>query len=104
MIGILIAENPVHDSDCKAALSINHSVAMTVTNPMAELVGPGFIGFVFCLSLYGVTMAQTTLYYRRFPGDAKKFKFLVWFLFIIDTFHISLLCKLFWFLTITGEC
>jgi len=69
MIGILIAENPVHDSDCKAALSINHSVAMTVTNPMAELVGPGFIGFVFCLSLYGVTMAQTTLYYRRFPAS-----------------------------------
>lgn len=34
-------------------------------------------------SLYGVTLAQTILYYRRFPDDARRLKFLVGACFLI---------------------
>jgi hypothetical protein len=28
-------------------------------------------------SIYGITLAQTSLYYRMFPDDAKELKYLV---------------------------
>jgi len=53
--------------------------------------------------LHGVTLAQTTLYYRWFPGDARGLKFMVSFLFVIDTLHVYLLCSLFWQITVIGH-
>ncbi|KIM76620.1 hypothetical protein PILCRDRAFT_642784 [Piloderma croceum F 1598] len=60
--------------------------AMTTTKtpcPTPTEIGSGLIGFMVCLSLYGVTLAQTIVYFRRFPVDVKGSKFLVFFLWYV---------------------
>ncbi|KIM90119.1 hypothetical protein PILCRDRAFT_172634 [Piloderma croceum F 1598] len=68
-----------------------------------EQLGQGLIGLVFGLGIYGVTLAQTFLYYRRFPDDAKGSKYLVFFLTVIDTFHTYLVCSIVWSTTVIGR-
>ncbi|KDR82712.1 hypothetical protein GALMADRAFT_238211 [Galerina marginata CBS 339.88] len=52
--------------------------------------GAAFIGLIASAVLYGVTLLQTFLYYRQYPNDSWLTKFIVFFLWILDTAHLFL--------------
>jgi len=61
---------------------------MTVS--LQSTFGSAFIGLVASAILYGVTILQTYLYYRNYPGDPKILKWMVAILWILDTAHLVL--------------
>ncbi|KAF9565669.1 hypothetical protein CPC08DRAFT_152541 [Agrocybe pediades] len=52
--------------------------------------GAAFLGLIGSAVLYGVTVLQTYLYYRQYPNDSRWTKFLVFFLWLLDTAHLIL--------------
>ncbi|PAV16710.1 hypothetical protein PNOK_0833000 [Pyrrhoderma noxium] len=55
--------------------------------------GSAYIGAMVMMILYGITCLQTYLYFMRYPGDLLTTKFLVGFLWILDTFHVVLVAQ-----------
>ncbi|KIM80975.1 hypothetical protein PILCRDRAFT_821833 [Piloderma croceum F 1598] len=72
-------------------------------NIAEELWGPPFVGAIISISLYGVTIAQTIFYYKVFPYDPVHLKWLIGFLFAMDTIHVFCLCSGFWRFFIHGR-
>ncbi|OSD07379.1 hypothetical protein PYCCODRAFT_1430635 [Trametes coccinea BRFM310] len=52
---------------------------------LAQTFGVLLIGFIFAVTLYGLTFFQTYIYYTRFPGDDRKTKYTVGLLWALDT-------------------
>ncbi|KAJ6585922.1 hypothetical protein B0H19DRAFT_982021 [Mycena capillaripes] len=52
-----------------------------------ETLGAYEIGVLISYVLFGVTTAQTYIYYRRFPDDSRKFKALVAFVWLCELAH-----------------
>jgi len=54
--------------------------------------GAAYIGMVVAAILYGITTLQTYIYYSHYPNDKKSLKFLVAFLWVVDTLSLLLVC------------
>ncbi|KAK7034662.1 hypothetical protein VNI00_012304 [Paramarasmius palmivorus] len=52
--------------------------------PPAYITGPLMLGYLLNYGLLGVLSVQTYLYYTAFPNDQKKFKFLVYFVYVLE--------------------
>ncbi|KAI9058195.1 hypothetical protein FKP32DRAFT_1597264 [Trametes sanguinea] len=52
---------------------------------LTRTFGVLLIGFIFAVTLYGLTFFQTYIYYTRFPGDDWKTKYTVGLLWALDT-------------------
>ncbi|KAI0371161.1 hypothetical protein BV20DRAFT_215184 [Pilatotrama ljubarskyi] len=50
------------------------------------------VGLPIATAVYGITILQTYLYFRRYPEDSIRLKTLVGTLWILDTFTIVLIC------------
>ncbi|KZP26053.1 hypothetical protein FIBSPDRAFT_363970 [Athelia psychrophila] len=59
-------------------------------------ITPGFIGFIISLSLNGISIAQSVLYYRSFPRDGRVMKLIVLLLNIAELAQTSVLSNMFW--------
>ncbi|KIM82550.1 hypothetical protein PILCRDRAFT_820405 [Piloderma croceum F 1598] len=70
---------------------------------VVEVLGPAFVGFIFCLCLYGTTLAQVIFYFWSFPDDSRRTKYLVAILCAGDTIHVCLICDMFWDVLIHGR-
>ncbi|KAI0632001.1 hypothetical protein C8Q77DRAFT_1158683 [Trametes polyzona] len=58
---------------------------------LTQTFGVLLIGFIFTVSLYGLTFFQTYIYYTRFPHDAKGTKYTVGLLWATDTMITALI-------------
>ncbi|KAF9468552.1 hypothetical protein BDZ94DRAFT_673958 [Collybia nuda] len=68
-------------------------------NSIDATYGSAFIGLVAGAILYGVTLLQTFLYYRRYPRDSIFIKLLVFLLWVLDTTHLALCTvAIYWYL------
>ncbi|KAH9847888.1 hypothetical protein C2E23DRAFT_473697 [Lenzites betulinus] len=67
--------------------SSNTTLATDGATPteLTETFGVLLIGFIFTVTLYGLTFFQTYIYYTRFPHDARKTKYTVGLLWAVDT-------------------
>ncbi|KZT37194.1 hypothetical protein SISSUDRAFT_882538 [Sistotremastrum suecicum HHB10207 ss-3] len=54
-------------------------------------LGPGLIGALVTMMLYGILTDQCYTYYRQFPQDHTSHRVLVAFLWLIDTFHVAVM-------------
>ncbi|ESK95422.1 hypothetical protein Moror_3860 [Moniliophthora roreri MCA 2997] len=52
--------------------------------PPAYITGPLILGYLLNYGLLGILSVQTYLYYAAFPNDQKKFKVLVYFVYILE--------------------
>ncbi|KAL1950193.1 hypothetical protein VTO73DRAFT_5316 [Trametes versicolor] len=59
--------------------------AIATTHELTETFGVLLIGFIFTVTLYGLTFFQTYIYYTRFPHDARGIKYTVGLLWALDT-------------------
>jgi len=55
-----------------------------------ELIGPLFIAFIISSALFGLTCAQTGLYFRRYSGDSTRLKSIVITLLFLESCNITL--------------
>ncbi|EJD06420.1 uncharacterized protein FOMMEDRAFT_144475 [Fomitiporia mediterranea MF3/22] len=55
-----------------------------------DTFGSAYIGAMIMMILYGITCLQTYLFFFNYPKDSLPIKFLVSVLWVLDTFHISL--------------
>jgi len=72
----------------------------SATANIRETYGAAFIGLLLSTAFYGVTIAQTWIYYSQYRRrDPMALKGLIAFLFILDTLH-TILCtySLYWYL------
>jgi len=58
---------------------------------LEDTYGAALIGLIASAVLYGITLLQTYQYWRKYPDDGRLIKFLVVFLWFLDTLHL-LLC------------
>ncbi|KAI0373887.1 hypothetical protein BV20DRAFT_989016 [Pilatotrama ljubarskyi] len=76
-------------------MSSNVSVPLvppvTPTSELTATFGVLLIGFIFTVTLYGLTFFQTYIYYTRFPADQKATKYIVGLLWAVDTAVTTLL-------------
>ncbi|KAI0352617.1 hypothetical protein OH77DRAFT_1428330 [Trametes cingulata] len=76
-------------------MSSNASVSLfppvASTHELTETFGVLLIGFIFTVTLYGLTFFQTYIYYTRFPADEKITKYTVGLLWAVDTAVTTLL-------------
>ncbi|KIJ61229.1 hypothetical protein HYDPIDRAFT_116216 [Hydnomerulius pinastri MD-312] len=63
--------------------------------------GPGVVGFMVAVALYGVGIGQFIYYARAFPRDSKPIKALVSLVCILDNFHMCSLSAFYWKLLIS---
>ncbi|KAI6094960.1 hypothetical protein EDD16DRAFT_1721207 [Pisolithus croceorrhizus] len=68
----------------------------------AESFGPALIGGLVSAMLYGVTVLQSYVYYLNDSEDALTIKFLVAFVWILDTLHTLFLGHALYYYLITG--
>ncbi|KIJ69186.1 hypothetical protein HYDPIDRAFT_24039 [Hydnomerulius pinastri MD-312] len=73
---------------------------MTAVN-VAQAWGPGVVGLVISLAMYGATLGQFWFYVRSFPTDTKILKLAVLLVFILDSAHAYSLAGLYWELLIS---
>lgn len=67
-----------------------------------ETFGAGFIGGMVAAILYGITTLQTYLYYVYYPSDTNGLKLLVGFIWVLDTLHVSLMCRALYYYLVTS--
>lgn len=66
--------------------------------------GPGFIGFIVSVGLYGLTISQTLHYYQYYyREDELTLKLLVLLIFSLDSFHVYTTAHSFWRYFIEGR-
>ncbi|PCH33724.1 hypothetical protein WOLCODRAFT_135281 [Wolfiporia cocos MD-104 SS10] len=68
-----------------------------------ESLGCVFIGILLAIALYGVSLAQTMYYFRRYPKDSWALKGLVVLLWAIDTSRTAMAILLTWFYVVSGH-
>ncbi|KAI0763620.1 hypothetical protein BD413DRAFT_206954 [Trametes elegans] len=66
------------------------TVPSTPSSELTKTFGVLLIGFIFTVTLYGLTFFQTYIYYTRFPTDPKVIKYMVGVLWALDTAVTSL--------------
>ncbi|KAL0960675.1 hypothetical protein HGRIS_005704 [Hohenbuehelia grisea] len=67
---------------------------------LSVLYGPFVVGMMIDCFLFGVTLSQTIIYFRQYPGDKPLLKTLVWLSLILDTFHMVMVAEVvhFWYI------
>ncbi|TFY51648.1 hypothetical protein EVJ58_g10455 [Rhodofomes roseus] len=73
--------------------------------PVSELnatFGVLLIGFIFAVTLYGLTFFQTYIYYSRFPSDTTLSKWTIALLWAVDTATTTLLSHTLYYYLITS--
>ncbi|RPD56576.1 hypothetical protein L226DRAFT_595056 [Lentinus tigrinus ALCF2SS1-7] len=60
-------------------------VPTNLLGPLQEIFACGIIGYAFATTIYGITVLQTYMYYRRYPHDRRSLKAFVGILWILDT-------------------
>ncbi|KIJ65732.1 hypothetical protein HYDPIDRAFT_110882, partial [Hydnomerulius pinastri MD-312] len=58
--------------------------------------GPGIIGLVISVAMYGTAVGQSIFYARSFPKDPISTKLTVFLLFLADTVHLLGTCYFYW--------
>ncbi|KAF5343041.1 hypothetical protein D9758_011167 [Tetrapyrgos nigripes] len=74
---------------------------MAPTVDVRYSIGPMFFGMVFGLILWGVTCIQTWYYYDNYKYDTRAMKILVGLVFLSDTIHQGIICKIVYTYTIS---
>lgn len=52
---------------------------------LQDTIGFALIGAILASTLYGLSIAQTVFYFKKYPGDRISLKMLVIFLLLVDT-------------------
>ncbi|KAI0769341.1 hypothetical protein BD413DRAFT_557603 [Trametes elegans] len=66
-------------------------IPTSLVAPLQDLFGCALVGFPIATTVYGITVLQTFLYYRRYPNDRISLKILVGTLCVMDTLTIALI-------------
>ncbi|KAF7982724.1 hypothetical protein HWV62_26586 [Athelia sp. TMB] len=66
------------------------------TRAVQASLGVCFAGFVVCVGLWGVSLAQTAFYLYHFPRDGRFRKIMVLSMSIVDCVHVAFIASLFW--------
>ncbi|KAL0567917.1 hypothetical protein V5O48_014071, partial [Marasmius crinis-equi] len=65
-------------------------------------IGALEVGIVVSTALFGVTTAQTYLYYQLFPKDSKWMSLLVLWIWFLELIHNAFACEILYFYTVTN--
>ncbi|KAJ7834409.1 hypothetical protein B0H13DRAFT_2369906 [Mycena leptocephala] len=69
----------------------------TVTVPDIHLtIGAAQVGCLVAVGLSAVLSFQTFLYFQIFPNDSSRYKFLVFWIWLVDLAHTALICTAVW--------
>ncbi|PCH40272.1 hypothetical protein WOLCODRAFT_143002 [Wolfiporia cocos MD-104 SS10] len=83
----------------------SNTTGLPPTVPVSELnatFGVLLIGFIFAVTLYGLTFFQTYIYYSRFPSDAALSKYTIGVIWAVDTATTTLLSHTLYYYLITS--
>ncbi|KAG1755972.1 hypothetical protein EDB19DRAFT_445036 [Suillus lakei] len=58
--------------------------------------GPGVIGYIFALWMFGISVGQMAFYLKAFVNDYRGIKVVVIIVFVLDLFHTYCTSALFW--------
>ncbi|KAI0717411.1 hypothetical protein C8T65DRAFT_737992 [Cerioporus squamosus] len=67
-----------------------------------DTLGAAFLGTVATSCLYGITLVQTYIYYKRNSSDPTYLKLLVFFLWVLDSLHLALITHSLYFYAVTN--
>ncbi|RDX54470.1 hypothetical protein OH76DRAFT_1478766 [Lentinus brumalis] len=67
-----------------------------------DTLGAAFLGTVATSSLYGITIVQTYIYYKRNRSDPTYLKLLVFLLWMLDSLHLALITHAVYFYAVTN--
>ncbi|KAI8986192.1 hypothetical protein BD414DRAFT_536935 [Trametes punicea] len=73
------------------ASALSLTVPAVPNSELARTFGVLLLGFIFTVTLYGLTFFQTYVYYTHFPGDERRTKYTVALLWALDTAVTTLL-------------
>ncbi|KAI5120193.1 hypothetical protein M0805_002659 [Coniferiporia weirii] len=65
-------------------------------------LGAAFIGLIFAAILFGVTNFQALAYFQSSASDSQYFKWVVSFLWVLDTLHLALISHILYFFLVTN--
>ncbi|KAG7445678.1 uncharacterized protein BT62DRAFT_173201 [Guyanagaster necrorhizus] len=83
---------------------MSSSALTSSDNSIDAIWGPGFIGFIVSVGLYGLTISQTLHYYQYYyHEDELPLKLLVLIVFSMDSFHVYATAHSFWRYFIEGR-
>jgi len=74
---------------------------MSVGSEVRTTVGAAFAGCMMAVALSAILGFQTFLYFQIFPGDAKRYKLLVGWIWMLDAAHTLTICVSVWSYAIT---
>ncbi|EIW63100.1 uncharacterized protein TRAVEDRAFT_43407 [Trametes versicolor FP-101664 SS1] len=75
----------------RTADTVSASIPPELFGPLQEFFACAIIGFPIATTIYGITILQTYLYFRRYPKDSAALKSLVGGLWAMDTLTIALI-------------
>ncbi|KAI0746746.1 hypothetical protein C8Q80DRAFT_793014 [Daedaleopsis nitida] len=67
-----------------------------------DTLGAAFLGIVATSCLYGITIVQTYVYFKRYQADPVYLKSLVFCLWVLDSLHLALITHAVYFYAITN--
>ncbi|RPD65458.1 hypothetical protein L226DRAFT_530957 [Lentinus tigrinus ALCF2SS1-7] len=67
-----------------------------------DTLGAAFLGTIATSCLYGITIVQTYIYYKRNESDPAYLKLLVFFLWVLDSLHLALITHSVYFYAVTN--
>ncbi|KAL1942679.1 hypothetical protein VTO73DRAFT_4919 [Trametes versicolor] len=88
--GILLPPIPTIDA-ARTADTVSAGIPPELFTPLQEFFACAIIGFPIATTIYGITVLQTYLYFRRYPKDSAALKSLVSALWALDTLTIALI-------------
>ncbi|EIW63099.1 uncharacterized protein TRAVEDRAFT_43406 [Trametes versicolor FP-101664 SS1] len=75
----------------RTADTVSAGIPPELFTPLQEFFACAIIGFPIATTIYGITVLQTYLYFRRYPKDSAALKSLVSALWALDTLTIALI-------------
>ncbi|KAL1942680.1 hypothetical protein VTO73DRAFT_4920 [Trametes versicolor] len=75
----------------RTADTVSAGIPPELFGPLQEFFACAIIGFPIATTIYGITILQTYLYFRRYPKDSAALKSLVGGLWAMDTLTIALI-------------
>ncbi|TBU45436.1 hypothetical protein BD309DRAFT_715918 [Dichomitus squalens] len=67
-----------------------------------ETLGAAFLGTIATSCFYGITVVQTYIYFKRSAKDSAFLKFLVFFLWVLDSLHLALIVHSIYYYAVTN--
>ncbi|KAK0457260.1 uncharacterized protein EV420DRAFT_515798 [Desarmillaria tabescens] len=84
-------------------MSLDPLAPITATPSLDMTMGATFIGLIITAMLYGISVPQLVIYYRRYSKDPRLFQYSIGLLWIFDTIQLGLAILALYFYLVTSH-